>query len=62
VKNFIIFLLALYIVFLLFVMADMSEKYSTQIHVLKEACGITGLNSDVIPNGKCKPERDLVKG
>ena len=44
----------LYIVFLLLLMADMSDKYSTEISTLKEACGITDLNDDVILNGKCK--------
>ncbi len=54
-RAFIEILLVLFIMFLLLVMNDMSQKYSTQIHTLKEACGITDLNEDVIPKGKCIP-------
>ena len=49
-------LMALFIVFLLLVMNDMSQKYSTEISTLKAACGITDLNDDVILNGKCRPQ------
>ncbi len=54
-RTFVELLGVLYIGFLLLLMADMSDKYSTQISTLKEACGITDLNEDVIPKGKCIP-------